>query len=277
MTNYISQYNSFSGADFQFTFYLPVSLSSEKIKLVQKRISESLEFYSVFTSPSVDGKDANLTTEANKQFSAFKKLEHSLKKFENQQVPIELKSIQTFSFQVHTDIQPVRSLKFKYPKGYSVGQRLIAGSIICTVLEEHPFQEIMEFNSILNYLLATSDEQFETRSVLSTFFGVDESSSVVDEIPPMNVVITGSNEQGDIIDSTIYGLKLINDGSVISIQDMITEQTFSFVAQDIDLFRSRRRGERNPNKNILNIKTGNNILNNDLARARQKFKRGFSI
>lgn len=268
-----SQFQSFSGADFDFVFYIPVSLSLEKISTIRKKISDAANAL-LLTSKN---EQLTIADPGYRQLLAYAKIEESLKKFENGKIPVPMRNIQTLSTQIHTDIQPARALKFKYPKGYSVGQRLIAGSVICTVLDEHPFQEIMEFNNVINYLLATNDETYEFRSSIEGLLGLDDSSSVVDEIPPLNVLISGKNEQGDVVESTIYGLKLINDGFVISSQNMLTEQTFSFVAQDIDLLRNIRRGDRNFNNNILNIKSGKSILNSDLVKARQRFKRGFNL
>lgn len=270
-----SQYQSFSGSDYRFMFYVPVPFNQEQIRKVLDVINTELQSLQINKAPSTTLKPLQSVTDKDRQIDSLREYKKMLNKYSNNQIPIVIDSIQTLSFQIHTDIQPVRSLKFKYPRGYCVGQRLIAGSIIATVLNEHPFMDVMELNNVLRYLqsktLVNTSENYRYLDVLK---GVDESSSVVDEIPPMNILIQGVNEQGDAVESTLYGVKLINDGTVISAQDMITEQTFSFVAQDIDLFRNKARGSRNNSSSLLNYRTGSSLLNDDFAVAQRRFKRG---
>ena len=270
-----SQYQSFAGSDYRFMFYVPVPFNQEQIQKVLDVIDTELQSLQVNKALSTTLKPLQSVTDKDRQIDSLHEYKKMLNKYSNNQIPIVIDSIQTLSFQIHTDIQPVRSLKFKYPRGYCVGQRLIAGSIIATVLNEHPFMDVMELNNVLRYLqskaLGAASENYRYLDVLK---GVDESSSVVDEIPPMNILIQGVNEQGDAVESTLYGVKLINDGTVISAQDMITEQTFSFVAQDIDLFRNKARGSRNNSSSLLNYRTGSSLLNDDFAVAQRRFKRG---
>lgn len=270
-----SQYQSFAGSDYRFMFYVPVPFNQEQIRKVLDVIDTELQSLQTNKAPNSTLKPLQSITDKDRQIDSLHEYKKMLNKYSNNQIPIVIDSIQTLSFQIHTDIQPVRSLKFKYPRGYCVGQRLIAGSIIATVLNEHPFMDVMELNNVLRYLqsktLGNTSENYRYLDVLK---GVDESSSVVDEIPPMNILIQGVNEQGDAVESTLYGVKLINDGTVISAQDMITEQTFSFVAQDIDLFRNKARGSRNNSSSLLNYRTGSSLLNDDFAVAQRRFKRG---
>lgn len=270
-----SQYQSFAGSDYRFMFYVPVPFNQEQIRKVLDVIDTELQSLQIDKAPSITLKPLQSVTDKDRQIDSLNEYKKMLNKYSNNQIPIVIDSIQTLSFQIHTDIQPARSLKFKYPRGYCVGQRLIAGSIIATVLNEHPFMDVMELNNVLRYLqskaLGAASENYRYLDVLK---GVDESSSVVDEIPPMNILIQGVNEQGDAVESTLYGVKLINDGTVISAQDMITEQTFSFVAQDIDLFRNKARGSRNNSSSLLNYRTGSSLLNDDFAVAQRRFKRG---
>lgn len=271
----LSQYQSFAGSDYRFMFYVPVPFNQEQISKIAAVIDAELQSLQTNKAPSITSKPLQSVTDKDRQIDSLNEYKKMLNKYSNNQIPIVIDSIQTLSFQIHTDIQPVRSLKFKYPRGYCVGQRLIAGSIIATVLNEHPFMDVMELNNVLRYLqskaLGAASENYRYLDVLK---GVDESSSVVDEIPPMNILIQGVNEQGDAVESTLYGVKLINDGTVISAQDMITEQTFSFVAQDIDLFRNKARGSRNNSGSLLNYRTGSSLLNDDFAVAQRRFKRG---
>lgn len=277
-SQFYSQYQSFSGSDYRFMFYVPVPFNQEQIRKVLDVIDTELQSLQTNKASNITLKPLQSITDKDRQIDSLHEYKKILNKYSNNQIPIVIDSIQTLSFQIHTDIQPVRSLKFKYPRGYCVGQRLIAGSIIATVLNEHPFMDIMELNNVLRYLQAkavsTTSQNYRYLDVLK---GVDESSSVVDEIPPMNILIQGVNEQGDAVESTLYGVKLINDGTVISAQDMITEQTFSFVAQDIDLFRNKARGSRNNSNSLLNYRTGTSLLNDDFAVAQRRLKRGIAI
>ena len=123
-----------------------------------------------------------------------------------------LGSIQTLSISTHQDKRPVRSLGVINAKDYVMGPRTIAGSMVFAVFNKHFATEIM------NDLGAASGE------------GV----VLPDEIPALDITINFANEYGRMSRMAIYGVKLINEGQVMSINDLYTENTYQFVALGLE-------------------------------------------
>ena len=123
-----------------------------------------------------------------------------------------LGSIQTLSISTHQDKRPVRSLGVINAKDYVMGPRTIAGSMVFAVFNKHFASEI------LNDLGAASGD------------GV----VLPDEIPALDITINFANEYGRMSRMAIYGVKLINEGQVMSINDLYTENTYQFVALGLE-------------------------------------------
>ena len=119
-----------------------------------------------------------------------------------------LGSLQTLSISTHQDKRPVRSLGVINAKDYVMGPRTIAGSMVFAVFNKHFATEIM--NDL----------------------GASGGKNVVlpDEIPALNITINFANEYGRMSRMAIYGVKIINEGQVMSINDLYTENTYQFVA-----------------------------------------------
>ena len=54
-----------------------------------------------------------------------------------------------------------------------------------------------------------------------------------DQVPPFTITLTGQNEYGNTSVMAILGVELINEGSGISIDDIVTESQMTFVARAI--------------------------------------------
>lgn len=130
----------------------------------------------------------------------------------------ELANIQTLSYSTHREKHPVRTLGSTHVRQYTRGPRTIAGSIIFTV--------------------------FDT-SVLGAFLGLDEKETeaglwrpvTVDQIPPFHVVLLFASEYNVLSSMVIYNVEVINEGQVMSIEDLITENTCQYVATHISPLR----------------------------------------
>ena len=118
-----------------------------------------------------------------------------------------LGSIQTLSISTHQDKRPVRSLGVINAKDYVMGPRTIAGSMVFAVFNKHFATEIMK----------------DLGTVL-----------LPDEIPALDITISFANEYGKKSRMAIYGVKLINEGQVMSINDLYTENTYQFVALGLE-------------------------------------------
>lgn len=54
----------------------------------------------------------------------------------------------------------------------------------------------------------------------------------IDQLPPFNLTLLFTNEQGYVSYQRVLGLEFVTSGSVYSIQDMLSEETVSYVAAD---------------------------------------------
>lgn len=128
-----------------------------------------------------------------------------------------LGQVQTLNYSTFMDKKPVRALGNVNAKDYTYGPRTIAGSIIFTVFNKHWLHELIE-----------------------KYGNADEINYeyLVDELPPFNITITAQNEYGYASRLAIYGVRLLSEGEVLSINDVYTENTYQFVATGLDYLKA---------------------------------------
>jgi len=127
---------------------------------------------------------------------------------------LELAEIQTISYSIHRENAPVRTLGHVNPRGFVKGGRTIAGSLIFTVFNEYAFYRIKEYRQIM--------------AETGLFF-----APLADMLPPFDIVLTFFNEYGLGAKMKIYGVTIVDEGQTMSVDDLITEQTYTFMARGI--------------------------------------------
>ena len=132
--------------------------------------------------------------------------------------------LQTISYSIHMERKAVRVIGNINAKDYVLGPRTIAGSLVFTVFNKHFAKDII--NDINNKL--DSDYAF-----------------LADELPPFDIIMSFANEYGLKAKLVIYGVRLINEGQVMSINDIYTENTYQFVATDIEYLNNENKYTRN--------------------------------
>ena len=156
-----------------------------------------------------------------------------------------LGNIQTISYSSFREVNPVRALGKIYPSSYTRGPRTIAGTLVWTVFDQYVLAEAL-------------------KNTMPTLQPFDVTTVLVDQLPPFNVIITFNNEYGDVSTMGIYGIRIVNEGATFSIDDMITEQTNSYVAAGIDLMH---KGPPFKNQNTqLALTTGTDLLMREAQR-----------
>jgi len=148
-----------------------------------------------------------------------------------------LGNLQTISYSTFREVEPVRSLGKTYSDAYTRGPRTVAGTLIWTVLDQYVLAEALKYSYVDSY---------------------DPTTILIDQIPPFNIIITFNNEYGDVATMGIYGIRIVNEGSTFSIDDMITEQTNSFMASDIDMLHKGPPFRKS--KTLPGLTTGSDIL-----------------
>ena len=131
--------------------------------------------------------------------------------------------MQTISYSLYNQKMPVRVLGDMNYKSYVFSNRMVAGKMIFTVFDRHWAQSMMN-----DYLNAISNK----------------SHVLIDEIPPINVTISMTNEYGSSSRLALYGVTFVSEGQVMSVQDMYTENTFEFFAKDVDYLSNITNGNR---------------------------------
>jgi hypothetical protein len=127
---------------------------------------------------------------------------------------IDIGEIQTISYSIHRENTPIRTLGHSNVRGFIKGGRTIAGSLIFTVFNEYAFYKIKQYKEYLS------------RS--NGFF-----APLADMLPPFDIVLTFFNEYGNAAKMKIFGVTIVDEGQTMSIDDLITEQTYTFMARGI--------------------------------------------
>lgn len=146
---------------------------------------------------------------------------------------ITLGDIQTLSYSMHRENSPVRTLGHVNPRGFIKGGRTIAGSFIFTVFNEYAFYRITQYRELL--------------ARRNGFF-----APLADMLPPFDIVVTFFNEYGNMSKMKIFGVTIVDEGQTVSIDDLIIEQTYTYMARGIQpmvkmVSPHEQTGANNPN------------------------------
>lgn len=154
-----------------------------------------------------------------------------------------LGSLQTLSVSTHQDKKPVRVIGSMNALDYTMGQRTIAGSLVFAVFDQH---------------FATEMFKDLEKATGKTFF-------LPDELPAMDITITFANEYGRTSRMAIYGLRIINEGQVMSINDLYTENTYQFVATAMQpLAKGTKAGSSAETNNQVSVASANSLNENPI-------------
>jgi len=123
-------------------------------------------------------------------------------------------AFQTISYSVHNEKSPIRVLGDMNVRRYVFGPRMIAGSLVLTVFDRHWMREL--FNTYVRIKNET------------------ERYFLMDELPAMNITISCVNEYGYNAKLALYGVTIVNEGQIMSINDVYTENTYEFFALNVD-------------------------------------------
>ena len=130
-----------------------------------------------------------------------------------------LAECQSISISTFRKKDEVRACGSVYPKAFTRGPRSIAGSLVFTVFDQNVLWEMMEAHA-------------------SDFDANNATSAILDQLPPVDILIAFANEYGSLSRMTIYGVEFVSEGQVMSIEDLLTENTVSYVARDLDPMRA---------------------------------------
>lgn len=177
--------------------------------------------------------------------------------------------LQAITYAVQREIAPVYTCGSSSPRSFSRGKRAIQGSLVFIVfdrdsllnclLNELAAKGVDQFtaagnvgtnNTGLNRWLNVSGfgqgttattnwntltaNAPKTVGVPSNFARLNSSNiKFLDQLPPFDITISMANEYGQHSGLKVMAVQVLNEGSGMSIDDMVIEKACSFVARDI--------------------------------------------
>lgn len=140
------------------------------------------------------------------------------------------------------------------PRAFSRGKRGIAGSLVFTVFDRDALKDLKsstfvhrqgmndsgtydeDGNFIASELVLPHEEMSASRNRSAWIKKSNPHYS--DEIPPFDITISFLNEYGQSSEMRIYGIEILNEGMGLSIDDITTQKSCSFVARGMDDMRA---------------------------------------
>lgn len=175
-----------------------------------------------------------------------------------------LAELQAISYSITREKAPIFTMGSADPRSFSRGKRGIAGTLIFIVFDRHAilgtlgglaadgglkFQsdkddiraQFVDPNSSLDAVLFSTSGNSPANAVqqqesnIATIGDDQEIANAwyADQIPPFDVTLAAANEYGAMAVMAILGVELLNEGSGVSIDDIVTEQQHTYVARSI--------------------------------------------
>lgn len=182
-------------------------------------------------------------------------------------------TLQGISYQISREKAPIYTMGTPDPRAFARGKRAIAGSLIFIQFDAEPLMYELTGPEVSDTakakFLADIDEmhpEFESSfaaedvSVTEAEIGpvgetvvqpatpaADQESDVTsagsdqkiatpwypDQILPFDVILTAANEYGALAIMKILGVELLNNGSGVSIDDIVCEHSYTYIARMI--------------------------------------------
>jgi len=260
---YLGSNTSYSGADIKIVINLPdggkpnndrasslqkdIKKTEDEIALVKKQSQIAQNKLPSTHQGTPDYETYSQTFRASNE--RFVELNNTLQSLQSQMKDVSLilsnvstlvlAECQSLSISTFRDKKDVRACGCVYPKGFTRGSRTIAGSLVFTVFDQSVLWRILEAHP-------------------SDFDGNVFSSAILDQLPPVDIIITLANEYGSESIMTIFGVEFVSEGTVMSIEDLLTESTVQYVARDLDPMRARKSKIKkdNPSQMLKTAFTG---------------------
>jgi len=169
-----------------------------------------------------------------------------------------LGNLNGISFSTTREKAPIYTLGSVDAVAFGRGKRGHAGSLIFTNFDRHALFDLKKESEAngkpLRYYRKGTDipaggrskllgAQLDEGDLRSLGWSTPQEANYSDQIPPFTLTLTGQNEYGNTSVMAILGVELINEGSGISIDDIVTETQMTFVARSIVTWRPLEGGD----------------------------------
>jgi hypothetical protein len=244
----------YSGADIKLVIHMPPEdprASDDRLKEVEDELAE-------YTRRAESGEDhgEQSLAEINSTIETLTRQLEALRE-DGANGPTTrtkvLGEISTLSLSVHREKHPVRTLGSVYPRSFTRGGRTIGGSAVFTTFHQHVLYEFLEV------------AQYRSTGV-GDFDRFRWTSHVIDQLPPLDISITFANEYGNLSWMSILGVEFLNEGMVMSIEDLFVESTAQYVARDFDPLRNVANRQISRTNGVGQSLSGTSIMMEDLRR-----------
>lgn len=164
----------------------------------------------------------------------------------------QIGSLMGITWSITREKAPIYTMGSPNPRSFSRGKRGMAGSLIFMVFDRPGLYEMLSKNAAkdeiryftrANNVLpgmgvdATQSQRgitpIDSNSGTSALDIVKAFPYYSDQIPPFDVTITFVNEYGQAAVRNIYGVELLNEGSGASMDDIVIEETMTYVAREV--------------------------------------------
>jgi hypothetical protein len=181
-------------------------------------------------------------------------------------------SIQGISYQVSREKAPIYTMGSADPRAFARGKRAIAGSLVFVQFDHEPLMyelanpdpkqvtrrlyflsdiddlrpEYVAGETIPVAVTDVSPVGAQSANVPGANIGQQESNITsagsdqqkavpwyADQIPPFDVVLTAANEYGALSIMKILGCELMNSGYGVSIDDIVSEHSYTYIAHGL--------------------------------------------
>lgn len=157
-------------------------------------------------------------------------------------VYVKMNSVTTLSWSVYRAKIPVTPIGENTVSGFALGNKTVAGHIIKTLTYADEFTSVVEYYSKLsleykknNYYENLGSKQPISLDSKYKITQKNFDSLMKDDLLPFNIHAYSISEYtGKIVKDSIYGCTIINTGQVQSIENLITENTISFMGKYLE-------------------------------------------
>jgi len=186
-------------------------------------------------------------------------------------------TLQGISWSVTREKAPIYTMGDPDPRAFARGKRGIAGSLVFIQFDRHALLHEMELTKFwadkdslrpdghLDPTISPLDQSSSNKPGATAFeaetsFGqpanprddqVSTKPWFSDQIPPFDITLAAANEYGAAATMRIYGVEILNEGSGVSIDDIVLEHQMTFVCRTIDPWRTPHPPFVDPNDNSV--------------------------
>jgi hypothetical protein len=134
-----------------------------------------------------------------------------------------LEGLSQLSWSIHRGMNAQRVIGKPSAVARASGSRTIAGTMVFTLADRHPLLE-----------LVPGDYPVTNTGSLGSNQGFWQPLMMPDQLPPFDLMVTMTNEYGYASIVSLYGIQITDEGTVLGIDNLITECVVQYTAVAMD-------------------------------------------